>query len=300
MDWIKYPKIKNLEIRDLQYKDRGEYIVVEKIHGCNLSIVVDENGERYYRRNGLIECSFYGYKNVLSKYNVAFENLYDKLGPFILYGELYGNDIQKDISYGYYSCYRDFVPFDLYLQSTKCFMDYGTLCKTVEPYFNALPILYRGTLDKCVKFDVNGKNKLFKALNGIEGVIVRGLTEYKTKLGKRIMFKIKSKAFEERLYPHITDRLKSNISRYSEEEYEYYVLLESYINENRLHSVLSKESPELRDIPTICKLFVKDAMEDIDKDPDIKLFRTKWPKKAKKIENKIKGTVYKIVKKHIT
>lgn len=87
--------------------DTIEFEITEKIHGANFSLLVEgtEDEIQFARRNDVLQDDkFYGYKDV---FDDTYIPLFDSLrriantyGTVQLYGELFGENIQKGVYYG--------------------------------------------------------------------------------------------------------------------------------------------------------------------------------------------------------
>ena len=74
--------------------DKVPWVAQEKIHGCNMSFIIDDDGKiSCAKRSGFIKEgeNFFNYELVKEKYQQSFNDFYkDKGGGWIFYGELYG------------------------------------------------------------------------------------------------------------------------------------------------------------------------------------------------------------------
>lgn len=210
MEWLSYPKITKLS------SHCNEWVAVEKIHGCNMSIHVKGKDQfEFYRRKGKIEPgeSFHEYENVFERYTDSLNQLYDHLGSeYILYGEYFGGpyhpeDKHKTVQKGIKYCSgHDFVPFDL-VNSSCHWVDYDGFMEKMKRYttFKLLEPLARGTLDVVSAFDVERRPTTIPTLYGLpdvpdnfmEGVVIRPVQTMYDRYGKRVIFKKKSAAFTE-------------------------------------------------------------------------------------------------------
>lgn len=168
MEFRKYPSIENLssglysKIIDYINNPELEWVVTEKVHGCNLSFYINRNEIKVGRRTGFIDIeneNFYNVQSILEKYKQSFLNIqkyidvekksYKTLSPFsnktntniIIYGELYGgkythpnvkNDelskrVQKEVEY---SVHNDFICFDVKVDNEfLSFIDAKDYCR---------------------------------------------------------------------------------------------------------------------------------------------------------------------------
>jgi len=84
--------------------DTIEFEITEKIHGANFSLLVEDTIQFARRNDVLQDGKFYGYKDV---FDDTYIPLFDSLrriantyGTVQLYGELFGENIQKGVCYG--------------------------------------------------------------------------------------------------------------------------------------------------------------------------------------------------------
>lgn len=249
MSWVKYPKINHASRFFLKHPSNNRYVGIEKFHGTNFSIHVTKDKKEYYKRNGPIEGKFYDYKSVIEPYNKDLELLYQKLGDYIIYGELYGKGVQKEIHYG---DEKYFVPFDIY---TTHFLSYNKLCDVLkDTSFKVLQPLVVGTLEECFLFDVD-------KINNIEGIVVRPMTQDGDE-----RYKCKTKQFNESR--GVKHRKIKQMSFETKEEEDYYNYLIDNITENRISNVLSKEEEEFACVKNLSRIVPK-LMNDIPPNHDI-------------------------------
>lgn len=81
-----------------------EFEITEKIHGANFSLLVEDEIQFARRNDVLQDDKFYGYKDVFDDtYTPLFDSLIriaNTYGTVQLYGELFGENIQKGVYYG--------------------------------------------------------------------------------------------------------------------------------------------------------------------------------------------------------
>lgn len=222
MSFVKYTSLENsyrqafvdkcdmLGVRD--------WVALEKIHGANFSFIVEFDGGYTVtpaKRTSIIgatatgDYDFYGCTSVVEAHKEKVElvanflwlneyiNLYE---PIIIYGELAGKGIQKEVNYGD----KDFWAFDIFLPQREEFVDWDTC---VAAFTNAeikyTKELARGTLDELLRID-----PLFKSLhtpaehegdNVAEGFVVKQLhSEKRLQSGSRAILKVKNEKFKEK------------------------------------------------------------------------------------------------------
>lgn len=252
--WQKYEKIHKFLPRVVDKIPDGEYIATEKIHGVNFSIFVELDGKcTFYRRNGKINYSkenFYKSIILVPMIEEKCRLLLDKIQqPFILYGELCGPGVQKEL---FYSNELKFMPFDIKTQD--CYLDYHTFKDLCKDLFELPREMFKTTREKLI-----WKCKEAEDLKNIEGVVIKGIN-----CKERIIFKVKTYKFKESIYCQIIDKN------------DYLQNMFSNLTEQRLSNVLSKEK-EIKNVTNkelkrLTKLFIKDAEEDVKMYSTVKEF----------------------------
>jgi RNA ligase (TIGR02306 family) len=136
------------------------------------------------------------YGNVLKKYNAK-----DKVKPGeIWYGELYGDGIQKNYSYGCTNGEHKLVVFDLKLQDgiDAKYMDAEYFLNLAKARgFETVPELYRGPFNiYTAKALTSGDSVLVPAQKVREGVVVKSLKETNSIIGRKVLKLISEKYLE--------------------------------------------------------------------------------------------------------
>lgn len=310
--WTKYPKMKNMTpslVNNISSK--CEWIIIEKIHGSNFSIMVNDNTITYARRNDILndDENFYSYKETMNRYQNdikrvwdIMKSLYDDLESLTIYGEYFGgyyNDntikqkpVQREVLY---SNEYDFIPFDIKVnrKDRSYYIDWNLFnCIILMTDFNMLKPIMKGKLEEVIKYNPNDKLTTVPLIygledikgNNMEGVIVRPEVEMYTFKKERLMFKNKSDKFSEKIsIPKIHEDIPEEIENYLNE-------FMSCLNRNRLNSVVSKEL-ELtdEDFGRILSLFMKDVKEDInikiDKNWERKVYKKATPLAVKIVKD---------------
>lgn len=290
IEFIKFPSLENTyrqkEIDKIEMMGiKGEWIVTEKVHGANFSFWVTKDDEgnvniRCAKRTGWIEESekFFNYKAVLDKYKDNLVNLRKSiLSDYVLYGELFGGNIQSGMCY---SEEQDFIAFDM------CFLNEdGTkypiekkAVMTLEPDYNIPVVPLIGVYDTLqealevnesfdsllMRDEFNGDDKHKEA----EGIVIEPNTPTFEPNGSRIYLKKKTKRFLEKSgKPTIKHKQVSNLSPVVKEVLERST---PYICENRFNAVVSKIGEvTIKDIGKVMGLMTQDIIVDIEKDLDI-------------------------------
>lgn len=287
LEFKKFPSLENTYrqkeidmIETLGYSNE-EYIVTEKVHGANFSFwLSEENNEviiRCAKRSGWIEDSekFFNYKPVLDKYKQSLITLYQDLSvdTLVVYGELYGGNIQSGM------CYKeeqDFIAFDVIGSNNG---EYQVISKDImfelletyniptTPIIGIYPTL-KEALDVKESFTsllcregFEGKDEHKEA----EGVVIEPVTPCWFPNGSRIYLKKKTKRFLEKGgKPNIKHKtvevLPPELESVLNEAY-------TYITEPRFDAVCSKIGEvTIKDIGKVMGLMTQDILVDMQKD----------------------------------
>lgn len=279
MKFKKYNSIENVcrkkFISNVVYKfpilSDMEYIVTEKIHGANFSIMIDKDNIEYGKRTGKIMPgeSFFGYEKTVEKYEAKFKKIQrlrikDDIKSIILYSEYYGGNVQHEIFYskdkhikifdiainGELLCQRDTIKFLREMNMLELFVP-------VIGIFNGLD----SALDCSINFD-----SLVSETKGnlCEGVVIKPYIElFKINADKYFYIKKKNEKFsvnpKNRVHTKYipTDNFQELLKIYKE-----------YFNKNRIDSVFSKYGviERMDQIGEYIKYITLDAKEDFLKD----------------------------------
>jgi Rnl2 family RNA ligase len=276
----KFPEIENhYRTKEVQYvldkfphMENETYILQEKLDGACVSFVFEADGSfRLAKRSGLIEVdeNFYGIqRTVLEKYMdvVAVLQSFAKKNKCSLnvFGELFGNGIQRRINYG---SEKYILFFDMMVD--------GKMMSPVETedIFSSLNIEDMlvpnfGTVkgfNKALEFDVESRTTLVNPDGNdlIEGVVIKpyyGIFQVDD-VGT-FYLKKKAEKFAERSKPkRERPPVDSNLQFLQD-------TFRDYINENRVLSVFSKhgEIERFEDIGIYIKAVIEDAKKDFEKD----------------------------------
>lgn len=281
VEFNKFPSLENtyrqkeIDMVETLGYHKEQYIVTEKVHGANFSFHVyrDENGIniKCAKRTGFIEEGekFFNYKPVLEKYKDELIQMFEgflELGynSMVIYGELYGGNIQSGMCY---SLEQDFVAFDIMLDGepiTKHFLlnsgkipfapiigKFDSLQEALEVQESFTSLLIRDGFD--------GSEEHKEA----EGLVIEPITPRWYPNGSRIYFKKKTKRFLEKGGNKI-QKPKEELPAELEG-----ILLQSfeYVTKPRFEAVVSKIGEvNIKDIGKVMGLMTKDILEDMAKD----------------------------------
>lgn len=294
-----------------------EWIVLEKVHGCNFSFTTNGIDVIMGKRNSFLmneseEQAFHKSNIYMRKYFEVVKQIFEYLNliqgkdVLVIYGELFGGyypdfpKTTKPIQRGVYYCPNyEFYAFDIRINE-----NYTNYDKCVEIFekFNMIyaHVLMRGTFEECYKWSLENKNTnttipLLFGLQDIpdnirEGNIIKPVnpTYYKNTF---IIFKDKNTKFEENQKSFV----KTNGSTFNQIE-QYQQELLSYINQQRLDNVISKINPidviveDKKYIPILMKEFTNDVVKEFYKEHDDISFST---------EPDIKHLINKFVSNHV-
>lgn len=253
--------------------EKIDWIVNEKIHGANFSILLNEQGLAYAKRKETLQWDddFFGFQRIAQQLQAPLFQLYDLLKAQYhfeeaqLYGELFGGayphdkvesiaEIQAIQTGVYYHPDIQFQAFDLALtdqEGKRTYLGYQemkTLCEQVAlPYVAAL---FEGKLNKALNFDIKIESLIPASFglpmipnNIIEGVVIRPAESLLVDGPKgpiRPILKRKNKKFKEEIAYHQAQKWSYQIHN-DQDEIEFYILeLSNFLNENRIMSAISK------------------------------------------------------------
>jgi Rnl2 family RNA ligase len=121
MEFRKFNSLENTYRQNLiekvlfEGKGKGEWIVSEKIHGANFSFWCDGNEVKVASRTQFVDGTFFNCQSVINKYHDGILKFHrerlEKGDLLVIYGELYGKSVQKEVDYGP----KDFRAFDVRL-----------------------------------------------------------------------------------------------------------------------------------------------------------------------------------------
>jgi Rnl2 family RNA ligase len=250
---------------------KTKYILTEKIDGSNFQIYISKNGEVFFgKRTALLEEdeSFFDYKTVI-KNN---QNVIDSFINYIkdtdysyirLYGELFGEGVQKRINYieG-----KDILFFDVMIDdnfTTQEFM--RNLFKDLNIENKLVPVIaYVNDLETALNYvveDVSSKVSTFDSKNNIEGVVIKPYNKvFIDGNGDAFYLKRKSEKFKDQMD---VKTVKKEVV-YSDNFNRVFEIYMSYINDNRIADVMGKYG-EISN-PSQIGDYIKYVIEDVKRD----------------------------------
>ena len=288
-EFTKFPSLENTyrqkeidKIVMMEIKD--QWVVTEKVHGANFSFWVYKNVEtkeidiKCAKRSGWIEEDekFFNYKSVLEKYRPMLEKLRgDVLDNFVIYGELFGGNIQSGMCY---SLGQDFVAFDMRWinedGSLGWALDKLTMLTLKDDYnlpvtpligvydtFEEALAVEESFTSKLIRQDFDGKEEHKET----EGIVIEPNNAVYEPNGSRVYLKKKTKRFLEKggkanIKHKVPMLLQESVQLKLDE-----ALL--FLNNNRFDSVVSKIGEvSIKDIGKVMGLLTQDIVVDMEKD----------------------------------
>jgi Rnl2 family RNA ligase len=272
--------------------NNNDFVVQEKVHGANFSLITDGKDLKSAKRTSLLEDNDNFYNHTLIK-ELYYEKLlelfetvkteYPETESITVFGELFGGSypdveqargafkVQKGV---FYAPYNEFYAFDIMInqafylnviEANALFEDHG--------FFYA-KTLFRGTLKEALEYPNAFDSKIPEWLklpeikdNICEGVVIKPVEPHFLPNGNRVIIKNKNAKWSEKSKANSKAIVKIELSK---EAYTLLSELERYVNPNRLANVMSKESHlDSVQIGKLIGLLSKDAFEDFLKEHKI-------------------------------
>ena len=288
MSFAKYNSIENsyrdkfvrLVEQTPAYSDK--WTITEKLHGANFSILYDGSSIQFAKRSGVISdgANFYGHEQMREGLESVAKAVYGELSLsgrlLTIYGELFGNGVQKGVRYGE----KKFLSFDVSVDRVLLTQIEWAGLLTLPK----VPILSTGcSFSEALAYNCEFDSLILGEPNNLaEGIVLKPNTPYFLECGSRIILKKKNEKFSERASE---PKEKPEVPDFSDDE--TFSRLLSYINENRIKSVLSKETPSFKEFGRLNGLVLQDAIKDFEKDNEIivkEYFGDKWNDAHKQIQ----------------
>ena len=288
-EFTKFPSLENTyrqkeidKIVMMEIKD--QWVVTEKVHGANFSFWVYKNVEtkeidiKCAKRSGWIEEGekFFNYKSVLEKYRPMLEKLRgDVLDNFVIYGELFGGNIQSGMCY---SLEQDFVAFDMRWINEDgrlgWVLDKLTMLTLKDDYnLPVTPLIgVYDTFEEALAVEESFTSKLIRQdFDGAEehketeGIVIEPNNAVYEPNGSRVYLKKKTKRFLEKGgKPNIKHKVPMLLQESVQLKLDEALL---FLNNNRFDSVVSKIGEvSIKDIGKVMGLLTQDIVVDMEKD----------------------------------
>lgn len=273
--FVKYTSIENHYQEGFMQRcpeARYDWCITEKIHGSNFQVYFDGENFLLGSRNRFIgNESFQGLKELVAAIkNRILDFYYDYAvdGNFelTLYGEIYGDGIQKGVKY----CKDHKIRFfDIKVNGE--YIPYKAAVEIFErfelPYVPVLKIEYGRIYNVVRKAETRFNSTIAEGEyadleeNICEGVVIKPYeVELKCQKGNRVIIKKKNEEFfEKKQIPKDKPDRFADYAKDSE-------AIEIYMNENRFDSVFSKDNYQKENFGDFIKAYVQDVIEDAKKD----------------------------------
>ena len=274
MEFRKFSSLENTYrtnlLEKIQYegKDGGLWMATEKLHGANFSFWCDGTEVKVASRTQFVDGTFYNCQAVINKYSDSVMSLFKLLNgehkQLVIYGELFGGNIQKEVEYGE----KDFRAFDLTLDGVvQTKLNQRAWCEGVG--ILSAPFIHSGTFVECLALSNTFKSTLtpegYEEDNTSEGLVIEPVEPTWFNNGSRIYFKNKTEGFSEKKRKpkeHIVFEL-------SDEESELMNELLTYNTTQRVSNVISKIGQVTnKDFGKILGLTTQDLLEEFTKETE--------------------------------
>lgn len=282
-----------------------KYILTEKIHGANFSVMITSDNIEYGKRTSKLQIheAFFDWQNVVRKYESEFNVLQkylqeDGIENIRLFGELFGSNIQKGVYYGNEKQLRF---FDLYindkLMSQEFFLNILVELNITHIFVPVIAIV--NSLQEALEYDIKFNSTLIDLDDNIcEGVVIKPFERvYERNDGNGFFYlKNKNKEFSEKqkTAKPIVDFSDSETFANVKEEFM------SYINDNRLQSIFSKfgKISDTNQIGDYIKYLIADAREDFFKE-SMDLFLSLNDREKKKLFSSSSKEIVELLKRYL-
>lgn len=219
----------------------AKYVITEKIHGANIQLIFNPGFDDFHiaSRNQMTDVGFYNVGDVLETMDLKpFQQWADHLDKQIhLYGELFGPGIQKGVNYGGKKRILFFdMRIDGILLPQREFEDFFVY-RGMEDM--TVPVLhYAMNLEQALNTDTVFNSLLYDAEdNECEGIVIKPWEKnFYSNAGSLFYIKKKNTKFAEK-----TKKERKPRAEWSDTVNDLRDTFLSYLNEERLESVFSKE-----------------------------------------------------------
>ena len=296
MDFHKFSSLENSYRQNLidkvQYegKDGGMWMATEKLHGANFSFWCDGTEVKVASRSQFVDGTFYNCQAVINRYSENILNWCQGFGveTFIVFGELFGGNIQKEVEYGE----KDFAAFDVVINGVV--QDKQTAWRIAkECGLNFAPVLFTGTFAECLALPNTFKSVLtpedYEGENNAEGLVIEPVEPAWFNNGNRIYFKNKTESFTEKKPKEI------KVFELSEAESDLMNDILAYNTEQRVSNVISKIGAVTnKDFGKILGLTMQDMFDEFTKEterePKVEA-KNNWKRFVKLLQSEVGKTV---------
>ena len=309
MEFKKFTSLENTYRQNLLDKvvleglDEQLWIVTEKVHGANFSFWYDGKDFKVASRNQFVDGTFYNCQSVINKYEQKIKDWFNsdhlsEIESVVIYGELYGQGIEKEVVYGE----KDFAAFEVHVNGDVQYKDVAIhICEEIGLKF--VPVLFQGTFQDCMKVENTFQSHLtplgFEGENFAEGVVIEPVNPAWFKNGSRVYFKNKTEAFTEK------KKKKEHKPTIGLSEVEQALLdnVLEYNSPQRVSNVISKIGQITnKDFPKILGLTIQDILEDFQKETSTdvkKVAEENYKLWSKSLQKEVTKTVREEFVKHL-
>lgn len=295
------------------------------VHNSNFQVAIDNSGEvKYGKRSSFLgnDSNFYNFQEALKEDCVKkfIEDMkkycYGHCVNLVIFGEIFGGNIQKEVKYGKDIKIRF---YDIYDMDEEIYWSPSDTFKVLLKYNVSVPIIATDvSFEDAMKWENDFISTLTpedydgKEPNICEGIVIK--PQYKTYKymdsyfiikSKNDKFKEKSKSGSGKVTLDFIEKLKSE--GVSDEVIKLIDIANEYVNENRLNNVISHYGPltDMKQISEYMKYFMEDYQNDFVKDnPNIfEKIKNDYPDDFKKLSKLIFSTANSncviLIKNHI-
>lgn len=274
MEFKKFSSLENSYRQNLidkvQYegKDGGLWVATEKIHGANFSFWCDGAEIKVASRTQFVDGTFFNCQAVINRYSQGILDwcIRNKIEDFVVYGELYGKGVQKEVEYGE----RDFRAFDVVIDGVvQDKLSALSVVKDCGLLFS--PVIKVGSFKECLELPNNFQSWLtpdefINEDNFAEGLIIEPVNPSYLNNGSRIYFKNKTESFSEKN----RQPKEKQVFELSEEDSNLLNWVLEYNTKQRVQNVLSKFGEVTnKDFGKILGLTTQDLLEEFIKECEV-------------------------------
>lgn len=297
MEFKKFSSLENTyrdkTIAKVQYegKDGGLWIATEKLHGANFSFWCDGTEVKVASRSQFVDGTFYNCQAVINKYQDSVMHMWEECSMgddntlLVIYGELFGGNIQKEVEYGE----KDFNAFDIFVNDSPIHKHSAFfICREVGIPFVPV-VISEGTFKECLELPNTFKSLRtlsgYEEENTSEGLVIEPVIPAWFNNGSRIYFKSKTESFSER------QAKPKQVFELSDEESELLNEMLEFSTPQRVSNVISKIGQVTnKDFGKILGLTTQDILEDFTKeterDPKVEA-QDNWKQFLKLLQNEV-------------
>lgn len=275
MEFKKFSSLENSYRQNLidkvQYegKDGGLWIATEKIHGANFSFWCDGQEVKVASRTQFVDGTFYNCQEVINRYSEGvlqtFNTFYNQGDILVIYGELFGGNIQKEVRYGE----KDFRGFDVSVNGSP--LDKVKAFSIIRwAGIQTVPVMLVGSFKECLKINNTFQSLLtpegYEGENISEGLVIEPVEPDWFANGSRVYFKNKTESFSEKT----RQPKEKQVFELSEEDSNLLNCVLEYNTTQRVQNVLSKFGEVTnKDFGKILGLTVQDLLEEFIKECEV-------------------------------